>query len=130
MNPFKKNRRHFKHFLTLILIASPLCGMAAYGDMDPATCEPSGVINKIKAKTNPLDFWVRMYVDAGQAIKLHTEGHHEMQIATVEDCEIYYQRNSEKLQKCIWRIENTIDYWVKCREHARRMCLLHKGYCK
>jgi hypothetical protein len=103
---------------------------AAYGDMDPATCEPSGLLNKIKAKSNPLNFWAEMYIDSSSAIKLHTEGDPEVYAPhTVRDCQLVHQKNIKELQLCVWRIQNVINYWTKCNLHAQRMCRLNGGRC-
>jgi hypothetical protein len=105
--------------------------IADYGDMDPATCDPSGVKNKLREKLNPKKFWVEMVINSENAIEMHTRGDPLFDSPiTVDDCKIFYKRNPTEAQRCEWKIQNLINYWEKCNRHANRMCRLHGGLCK
>jgi hypothetical protein len=86
--------------------------------MDPITCEPSGVINRVKEKIDPLGFWVDMTINADMALKVLTEGDLEVVEGNAQDCRILYSRNPKKLEQCLWRVENTISFWRKCKAYA------------
>lgn len=114
--------RSFKHFLLVCFLFIHASVLAEYGDMDPATCAPSGISNKLNEKMDPKGFWLRMQVESEMALQMHSKGHPESASpTTLEDCEIMFMRKPVEAQKCVWRIQNTINYWSKCNQHAKRM---------
>jgi len=104
--------------------------LADYGDMNPGTCAPSGIFNKIKAKYDPLGFWVRMYIDSLEGIKtLSGESVGENWDGPESHCLISNKAGSRGYQECMMALRNTLHYWVRCNAHAKQMCRMHGGYC-
>ena len=114
-----------------LTFAYPRLANAAYGDMDTNTCQPSGVVNNLKAKIDPKTFWINMYLDSIEALDIHT-GKRSIDIesaVTIKDCDISYMSNPIKHTECITRVRSTIYYWKKCNQHAQTMCIKHGGLC-
>ncbi len=97
--------------------------MADYGDMDPGTCEPSGIVNKTKEKIDPKSFWGKMYSDSLKGIESLSGSFPS------EQCAIENQIGSANYQRCMMIMQNMLNYWVRCNRHAQNMCRLKGGYC-
>lgn len=113
-----------------MIVANLTSANAAYGDMNPGTCAPSGIINKTKEKIDPRGFWVKMFIDSQQGIESLTGRYTDEQWGGPEaHCMINNRPGSTGYTKCMLEMRNTLAYWVRCNEHARTMCRLHGGYC-
>jgi hypothetical protein len=97
--------------------------LADYGDMDPGTCEPSGIINKTKEKIDPKGFWAKMFSDSLKAID-SLSGNFPSEKCTVDN-----QIGSVEYQRCMMVMQNTLNYWVRCNRYAQTICRQKGGYC-
>lgn len=115
--------------MCVLLTAAP-SAFSAYGDMDPGTCAPSGVINKAKERMDPKGFWVRMFLDSAQGIMTLTGQSTDQQWSGPQaQCLISNAPGSQGYTRCMLQMQNMLGYWVKCHRHAATMCRLHGGNC-
>ena len=121
----KISRSFFVHIFSVLIGVCILQenAMADYGDMDPGTCEPSGIVNKTKEKIDPKSFWVKMYSDSIKGIESLSGSFPS------EQCTIENQIGSANYQRCMMIMQNMLSYWVRCNRHAQNMCRLKGGYC-
>lgn len=118
------------YILTLFFFCISCNLRAEYGDMNPGTCAPSGVINKTKAKIDPKGFWIKMVVDSQQGIDTLTGKSTDADWSGPQDhCLINNKINSIGYQQCMSELRSTLDYWIRCHSHAVRMCILNGGLC-
>lgn len=104
---------------------------AAYGDLNPGTCAPSGLLNIMKEKVDPKSFWAHMVADTEQSIlyfsgKVNDGGSYGNPI---NQCEMTTRTGSPEQIKCMLEVKNTLNYYIRCNQHAKQMCRLHGGYC-
>ncbi len=113
----------------IVLLTSPNL-YAEYGDMDPGTCAPSGIINKTKAKMNPKAFWKKMADNSARAIQI-VSGNSlgDEWTGPHNHCLINNRIDSIGYQECMSQMRSTLDYWVRCNKHAVMMCRLNSGNC-
>ena len=119
------SKRSFVHIFSVLLLVFILQenAIADYGDMDPGTCEPSGIVNKTKEKIDPKSFWVKMYSDSLKGIESLSGNF------ASEQCAIENQIGSSGYQKCMMIMQNMLNYWARCNRHAQTICRLKGGYC-
>lgn len=118
-----------KFLLSLTLLA-PLLVNAANSDMQASSCAPKGVVNNMKEKMNPKEFWAKQSTVAENALAYWLYGRgagEEGPPPKISDCSS--KSNPVERQECISYIRGEIDFWRRCGQHANRMCRLHGGYC-
>ncbi len=116
--------------VTFILGMFTSAAFAAYGDMDPGTCAPSGVINKAKAAINPKAFWVEMYLDSQNGIETLSGRRLDDQWGgPASHCAIDNRPGTKGYASCMLQMRNMLEYWVKCNRYAKFMCNQSGGHC-
>src|SRR5690625_1349069 len=102
-----------KNFLFgVLLVFSCHLAYAKYGDMDPGTCQPSGIINKVKEKLSPKKFWTNMYYESKDAVLMFSG---ELPNEDFQDipshCSLRSEPGSQKYTQCIMELQNVLSYW-------------------
>lgn len=114
----------------LILLCITDVSQAEYGDMDPGSCAPSGLVNKTKSAMDPKGFWVNMYVDSQSAIETLSGRYTDEQWGgPSEHCSINDRPGTPEYKACMLEMRNVLDYWIKCNRHAKHMCRQYGGHC-
>jgi len=102
---------------------------SATSDMTASSCAPNGVSNVLKEKWAPKEFWAHQSTVAeGMIDYWHNGGYGEVASPmTQQDCVVQSRGDLIKRQECITYIQNELDFWIRCGQHAKKMCRLYGG---
>lgn len=120
----------FKYVVAILLFGVWTVSHAEYGDMDPGTCAPSGIVNKAKEKFDPKTFWSRMYYESREAALRFSGQRPSESFSDIPfECSLRATPGTRAYHECVMTYENVLAYWVRCNRHAQRMCRMHGGSC-
>jgi hypothetical protein len=109
--------------VTLAVIAYFISLEWSDADIDLETCQPDGIIAKIKRAYDPRWFWVTQHVELEFALEQQDLKSY------FESCNIMHHDDQEERTVCLSWYKNRHKSMIKCLQHSTKMCRVHGGFC-